>query len=385
MRKTASIFSLSSVVLLVFLVLSCNQLNEKESANQLDQSMAEDRKDSLITAKGACGSGLSKRSMILNASNKNEPKGMVFIPEGEFMMGGEPDKLALDREFPKHPVQVSAFYMDTHEVTNAQFAEFVKETGYITSAERDVDWEELKKQLPPNTPKPADSSLKAGSLVFTPTSGPVPLNDFSQWWRWVTGANWKHPFGPDSSIEGMDNHPVVQVSIEDAKAYATWAGKRLPTEAEWEWASRGGLEHSKYPWGDEHVEVGDPKCNYWTGKFPYDNTEADGFRYTAPVESYEPNGYGLYDMAGNVWEICTDWFDVEYYKRINASETLMNPIGPTRSYNPPNQYEQFKTLRGGSFLCNDSYCASYRVSARMPLEVTSSLNHVGFRCVKDVK
>jgi formylglycine-generating enzyme required for sulfatase activity len=309
---------------------------------------------------------------------------MVLIPAGTFMMGAE-GELALKREFPKHPVQVNSFYMDSHEVTNAEFKEFVEATGYKTIAEKAIVWEDLKKQLPPGTPKPPDSNLQPGSLVFTPREGIVDLSNYYQWWGWVNSADWKHPSGPDSSIEGKDNHPVVHIALADAKAYAKWAGKRLPTEAEWEWAARGNLKNATYPWGDKDVNEAPYECNSFQGTFPNTNTVADGFETTAPIGSFKPNGFGLYDMAGNVWEITSDLYDINYYATLSTTETTINPQGPNKSNDPNSPYAQHTVIKGGSFLCNDSYCASYRVSARMPLETDSAMNHVGFRCVKDVE
>lgn len=308
--------------------------------------------------------------------------GMVYIPGGTFMMGAEGEH-ALVREFPRHPVKVSPFYMDRHEVTNAQFEAFVRATGYVTVAEQPIDWDEISKQLPPGTPKPDPSVLEPGSLVFTPVNGVTNLDDWSQWWIWVHGADWKHPEGPDSSIEGREDHPVVHIAYRDAKAYAEWAGKRLPTEAEWEWAARGGLDSATYAWGTTDVNMSPPKCNFWQGQFPSENAMTDGYFSTAPVESFAPNGFGLYDMSGNVWEICADWYDERYYSRLSLTEATVDPKGPDTSYNPDSPYAMHRVMRGGSFLCNDSYCASYRVSARMPLEVDAATNHIGFRCVQD--
>lgn len=222
------------------------------------------------------------------------------------------DKEGRQDEYPQHKVKVSGFWVDATEVTNAQFAEFVAATGYITTAERAPVWEELKKQLPSNTPKPHDSLLVAASLVFTPPSYTVSLQNASMWWSWKAGANWRHPRGPESSIKGKEDYPVVQVSWEDAQAYAEWAGKRLPTEAEWEYAGRGGHQAKIFPWGNEPIEQGKPKANTWQGTFPVKNTEWDQFARLAPVKSFPPNDYGLYDMAGNVWEWCADWYDSEY-------------------------------------------------------------------------
>lgn len=310
-------------------------------------------------------------------------KGMVLVPGGVFDMGGDNNQADAD-ELPKHRVQVSAFYMDKTEVTNEQFATFVKATGYITIAERRPDWEQMKLSLPPGTPKPPDSLLQPASLVFKPTNGPVDLHDYAQWWSWVRGADWKHPEGPGSSIRGKEHYPVVHVSWDDAMAYCKWAGKRLPTEAEWEFAARGGKTNNIYPWGNEHVNSGQPKANSWEGKFPYYNERKDGYITTAPAGSYAPNGYGLYDMAGNVWEWCSDLYNYDYYKQL-AGKLTVNPKGPDRSYDPQEPYSIKRSLRGGSFLCNDSYCSGYRVARRMKSTHDTGLEHTGFRCVKDVK
>jgi formylglycine-generating enzyme len=309
--------------------------------------------------------------------------GMVLIPGGTFDMGGD-NKQADPDEYPKHQVQVSPFYIDITEVTNAQFKKFVAATGYITTAEKKPDWEEMKKTVPPGTPKPPDSVLVAAGLVFKPSAGPVDLTDYSQWWSWVKGANWKHPEGPQSSIAGKDNFPVVQVSWDDAMAYCKWAGKRLPTEAEWEFAARGGLINNIYPWGNDHVNAGPPKCNSWEGKFPYRNDSKDGYIIIAPVKSFAPNGYGLYDVAGNVWEWCSDLYNASYYKELEG-KTTVNPKGAASTYDPQEPYAEKRSLRGGSFLCNDDYCSGYRVARRMKSSHDTGLGHTGFRCVRDVK
>jgi len=319
----------------------------------------------------------------LNFNGDTSVKGMVLIKGGTFKMGGDNSQASED-EFPKHKVQVSSFWMDETEVTNAEFAKFVEATHYITTAEKKPDWEQMKETLPPGTPKPADSLMVAASLVFHPTSGPVDLNDYSQWWSWVKGADWKHPQGPNSNIKGKENYPVVQVSWYDAMAYCKWAGKRLPTEAEWEFAARGGLENKIYPWGNEPINSGKPKANSWGGNFPYYNDQKDGFTTSAPVKSFAPNGYGLYDMAGNVWEWCSDWYDVNYYKSF-GSTVAVNPTGPQKSFDPGEPYTPKRSLRGGSFLCNDSYCSGYRVARRMKSSPDTGLEHTGFRCVRESK
>jgi formylglycine-generating enzyme required for sulfatase activity len=308
-------------------------------------------------------------------------EGMVWIPGGRALIGasdgeGRPD------EYPQHQVEVDGFWMDETEVTNAQFQKFVAATGYITTAERAVDWEELKKQLPPGTPKPADSLLVAASLVFTSPAGPVSLNDASQWWRWKRGANWREPQGPGSTIKGKQDYPVVHVSWEDAQAYCKWAGKRLPTEAEWEFAARGGNGDAVYPWGTEGVEASKPKANTWQGVFPGKNTAWDGYTGTAPVKTFAPNSYGLYDMAGNVWEWCSDWYREDGYQQAKNS-VQKNPAGPTESFDPMEPTVPKRVVRGGSFLCHDAYCKGYRVTARMKTSPDTGLEHTGFRCVKD--
>lgn len=306
---------------------------------------------------------------------------MVWIPGGTFRMGAT-DQEGRPDEYPSHEVRVRGFWMDRHEVTNAQFAAFVKATGYVTTAERKPDWEEMKKQLPPGTPKPPDSVLVPGALVFVPTAGPVPLNDPSRWWRWVPGTDWRHPEGPGSSIEGKEQYPVVQVSWDDAMAYARWAGKRLPTEAEWEFAARGGRSGFKYPWGDEDPESGKPKANTWQGTFPNLNSSWDGHRGLAPVMSYPANPFQLYDMAGNVWEWCSDWYSSDYYK-VLAGSLSYNPKGPDQSHDAMAPTMPMRVIRGGSFMCNPSYCKGYRVTSRMMSSPDSGLENLGFRCIAD--
>lgn len=300
----------------------------------------------------------------------------VLIPEGTYLMGGKSDQADKD-EFPRHEVRISAFYLDVTEVTNSKFAEFVAATNYRTTAERDIDWEEIKTQLPAGTPQPADSLLAAGSLIFQATSGPVDLRDYSQWWKWTIGAHWQAPNGPGTDIAKLMDHPVVHVSWDDARAYCEWKGGRLPTEGEWEWAAMGGLNDSKYPWGNESVEKAFDKANFWQGFFPYENEKKDGYYSTAPVRSFPANGYGLYDMAGNVWEWCQDKYRADGYELDNENN---NPQGPMTSYDPVEPYAEKYVIRGGSFLCNDSYCSGYRVARRMRSTRDSGFSHTGFRC-----
>ncbi|WP_276496639.1 formylglycine-generating enzyme family protein [Pontibacter litorisediminis] len=309
-------------------------------------------------------------------------EGMVWVEGGTFLMGADNDQARPD-EYPKHKVSVDGFWMDAAEVTNAAFARFVEATGYVTVAERKPDWEELKKQLPPGTPKPDESLLVPASLVFVPPQGQVDLNNFASWWTWKEGANWRQPHGPGSSIKGRVDHPVVHISWHDAQAYAKWAGKRLPTEAEWEWAARGGKQGNIYPWGNEPINSGKPKANTWNGSFPTNNTRQDGYYHTAPVKAFAPNGYGLYGMAGNVWEWCADYYHSNYYSTVHTAEGVRNPSGPADSHDPDEPYAKKRVIRGGSFLCNDSYCSGFRVAARMKSTEDSGMEHVGFRCVQD--
>ncbi|HMB64455.1 MAG TPA: formylglycine-generating enzyme family protein [Eudoraea sp.] len=313
------------------------------------------------------------------------PENMVWIPGGRFVQGAVPgDQYAMAHEKPAHKVLVDGFFMDIHEVTNAQFTKFVEQTGYITVAEREIDWEEMKKQLPEGTPKPHDSIMQPGSLVFRKTKERVPnLYDFSQWWKWIIGANWKHPNGPGSSILGKENHPVVHIAYEDAQAYANWAGRRLPTEAEWEYAARAGQKDIAYYWGENEGALAE-MANTWNGEFPVSNDVSDGFELRSPVGSYPPNGYGLYDMAGNVWEWTDDWYNSKYYAEVAQSNVVVNPTGAASAYNANDPYAREKVMKGGSFLCNASYCASYRVSSRMATSLDSSLEHLGFRTVATV-
>ncbi|MFT5041678.1 MAG: sulfatase modifying factor 1 [Verrucomicrobiales bacterium] len=319
------------------------------------------------------------------AEGAESPGGMVWIPGGSFTMGSpDSDKLSHGVEKPAHPVKLSGFWMDATEVTNSEFAKFVEATCYVTLAEKDMDWEELKKQVPPGTPKPPDEQLKAGSMVFTPPENAVPLNNIRGWWSWVTGANWRHPEGPESDIKDRADHPVVQVSWVDATAYAKWAGKRLPTEAEWESAARGGLKSATFTWGDEPLSDEKPQANIWQGDFPHKNSKADGHVRTAPVKSYPKNGYGLYDMSGNVWEWCADWWRVDLYRhRVGKGDPVIDPDGPPNHFDPRHPHEKQRVTRGGSFLCHDCYCAAYRPAGRRGTAFDTGMSHIGFRCAKD--
>jgi len=279
---------------------------------------------------------------------------------------------------PVHRVRVDGFWMDRVEVTNRQFARFVAATGYVTVAER--------------TPTAADfpdapaENLVAGSVVFTPPAEPVPLDNHYRWWDFVRGANWRHPEGPTSGIEGREDYPVVHVAYEDAERYATWAGKRLPTEAEWEFAARGGLSGALYSWGDDLTPGGKWMANTFQGRFPLYDTGDDGFAGIAPVAQFPPNAYGLFDMAGNVWEWCSDWYRPDAYAQDMAEGGIsVNPHGPASSLDPAEPGQPKRVHRGGSFLCTEQYCTRYMIGTRGKGEVTTGSNHLGFRCVKSVK
>lgn len=304
-------------------------------------------------------------------SDERVPAGMIYLAGGTFLMGVE-HPMWPDAQ-PLHEVAVPSFYMDETTVTNAQFAAFVAATGYVTEAERPLD--------PADFPDVATDTLVPGSAVFAPPSHAVGLHDELQWWRYVPGACWRQPEGPGSSIEDRMDHPVVQITWEDARAYAKWAGKRLPTEAEWEYAARGGLAGKEFVWGEDIRPQGRYMANTFQGTFPHANSAADGYLGTAPVKAFPPNGYGLYGMSGNVWEWVSDWYSPGYYQQLVAQAPARGPRGP-----PADQaYQGFKVQKGGSFLCNDDYCAGFRPGARGHGDPHSTANHIGFRLVKDVQ
>ena len=314
---------------------------------------------------------------------------MVWIPGGEFTMGTD-DPASMPNERPAVAVKVDPFWMDRHDVTNAEFRKFVAATGYVTTAEKPVDWEEMKKQLPPDTPKPPDEKLRPGSLVYTPPGHKVDLRDMSNWWTWTNGASWKHPEGPKSNIDGKDDYPVVQVSWDDARAYARWAKKRLPTEAEWEFAARGGAKtNTRFWWGDEFRPGGRYMCNTYTGEFPVKDTAEDGYAGVSPWKAFPPNGYGLYDMAGNVWQWTADFYRADAHElaadhlAATGDKFYLNPKGPRGSFNPTNAVPEAveRVTKGGSFLCSVSYCESYRPTARRGTPPDTGTGHIGFRCV----
>ena len=322
--------------------------------------------------------------VVASESTTAAPPGMVWIAGGEFQMGSNEDAremcgvtdTVLDTQ-PVHRVRVDGFWIDATEVTNEQFARFVAATGYLTVAERAPKPEEY-----PGVPA---SALVPASAVFRPPPHPVPLDNAAQWWVYLPGADWRHPEGPGSTLLHRENHPVVHVAHEDAVAYATWCGKRLPTEAEWEFAARGGLEGAAYPWGSALTPGGRWMANIWQGDFPVRNSKEDGFEGTAPVGSYPPNHYGLYDMAGNVWEWTSDWYRPDTYARAaQAGVVARNPPGPSEaeSFDPQEPGVPKRVLRGGSFLCTAQYCTRYKVAARGKGAPATSSSHLGFRCVK---
>jgi formylglycine-generating enzyme required for sulfatase activity len=342
----------------------------------------------LLSMHGAMASAQETSAFKPTIENKSPapkpaPEGMAWIAGGEFSMGctGTCNGAAccgfatVADAVPVHRVYVDGFWMDATDVTNSQFEKFVQATGYRTVAEI----------APPKVkfPNVPPENLVPGSLVFTPTREPVSLDDYTQWWRFVPGANWRHPEGPQSNIEGRGNYPVVQVAYGDAVAYASWAGKRLPTEAEWEFAARGGLSGKLYPWGNEFTPNGKWMANTWQGTFPCKDTGADGFAGLAPVKSFLPNGYGLFDMAGNVWQWCGDWYRADYFRQLaGGGSVARNPKGPDSSFDPDEPGVEKRVQKGGSFLCTDQYCTRYMVGTRGKGEIDTASNHLGFRCVK---
>jgi formylglycine-generating enzyme len=300
--------------------------------------------------------------------------GMVWIPGGAFKMGSDRH---YQEEAPAHDVAVDGFWIDETPVTNAAFSRFVAQTGYVTLAEMPPD---------PNAyPGIKPEMIRAGSLVFTPSKGPVDLSQPLQWWSFEFGASWRHPRGPASGLEGLWDHPVVQIAYQDAQAYAVWAGKSLPTEAEWELAARGGRDGAAYAWGDVLQPGPKPLAKIWQGRFPWENLGTDGFAYTAPVRSFPANGYGLYDMIGNVWEWTDDWYEAQHPRGESPCCVPRNPRGgeQSRSYDPcmPDIPIGRKVLKGGSHLCAPNYCQRYRPAARYPQPIDTATSHVGFRCL----
>ncbi len=330
----------------------------------------------------ACGTGISIGKLLhqqptaVPAATVIDDRhlGMVAIPAGTFSMGSDDPRFP--DASPVHPVHVDAFWIDRTDVTNAQFEKFVAATGYVTVAEKKPD--------PATVPGAPPELLVPGAVVFSKPTGPVTLDNPMQWWRYVPGASWRHPEGPASDLRGKENHPVVNVAWQDAAAYAGWAGKRLPTEAEWEYAARGGLDRKPYVWGNDFRPAGKFMANTFQGHFPDDNTAEDGYAGTAPVGSFPPNGYGLFDMAGNVWQWCSDWYRPDYYATLttgNGGKVSTNPQGPDRSLDPDEPEIPKRVMKGGSYLCTDQYCGRFMPGSRGKGDPDTPLNHVGFRCV----
>lgn len=300
---------------------------------------------------------------------------MSWVPGGTFRMGSED---FYPEEAPTHTVSVDGFWMDRKQVTNAKFAAFVEETGYVTVAERHPN--------PEDYPGAPPESLVPGSLTFQKTKGPVDLRQINLWWNWTPGASWKHPKGPRSTINNREHHPVVHIANEDAEAYAAWAGKALPSEAEWEFAARGGLDGAVFVWGEEHFPDGKPAANTWQGEFPWQNLETDGFVGTSPVGTFPANGYGLYDMAGNVWEWTADWWTESHPAETEKPCCIPhNPRGGQMNQSFDPSQPQFriprKVVKGGSHLCAPNYCLRYRPAARRPQMIDTGTTHIGFRCI----
>ncbi|MBU3714521.1 MAG: formylglycine-generating enzyme family protein [Ferruginibacter sp.] len=353
--------SRTAMILFVFMFFSLNivqaQTVQKNKSSTCEKSCKAPSRRSAI----------QQASLNEVAAEKSSQNEMVLIKGGVFTMGSND----FEDSKPLHQVEVNSFWMDEHEVTNAQFAEFVKATGYITVSEHP-----LKKE---DYPGVSEEKLLPGSAVFIAPKQPVQLDNYLQWWQYVPGADWRHPFGPNSSIAGKENEPVVHVSYEDAAAYAKWAGKRLPTEAEWEYAARAGNNFEKYYWGKELKPCGKWPANIFQGHFPDLNNAEDGYVTTAPVKSFPPNAFGLYDMDGNVWEWCSDFYRPDYYS-VSVSK---NPRGPETSYDSEEPGIEKHVQRGGSFLCSDEYCIRYKAGSRGKGETGSAANNLGFRCVKE--
>jgi formylglycine-generating enzyme required for sulfatase activity len=334
-----------------------------------------------------CDSGLSRHSLhsvalvdkgnVVSAHNSDDPhrtkSGMVRIPGGRFWMGSD----HMSDAQPVHEVEVKAFWMDRTDVTNAEFSRFVKATGYVTIAERPLD--------PKEFPNLEPDELDPGSVVFTPPPGPISLDHPLAWWRFVRGANWRHPDGPGSDLRGKENYPVVQIAWPDAAAYAKWAGKRLPTEAEWEFAARGGHDRQDYVWGSEFRPKGKWMANTFQGHFPDKDSSEDGYAGVARVASFAPNDFGLYDMSGNVWQWVADWYRPDYYAQLGKQTSIaIDPQGPHDSYDPQELGVPKRVQKGGSYLCTDQYCERYMPGTRGKGDPQTGTNHVGFRCVRGI-
>ena len=378
------------IILSAWTIMSCkNQDNHPDHTNHANHSAHADHDHSHhelpVSPKGhnaVIKKYLDEIELIpIDSTEMSRTDYMSLIKGGTYDMGAE-GEAAVQDEFPKHKVTVDSFWIDITEVTNEDFTAFTSATGYLTTAERELDVNEILAQLPPGYELPPDFDTSPMSLVFEAVKKGKPASP-NTWWKPVADASWRHPQGPESSASDKPNHPAVHLSWFDAMAYCRWKGKRLPTESEWEYAARGRLTNQIYPWGNDPISP--QRANYWQGEFPYENLNKDGHISTAPVRSYEANAHGLYDMAGNVWEWCSDWYKNDHYREKVATQDLNNPTGPDISFDPDEPTIPKKVIRGGSFLCNDSYCSGYRVSARMKSSPDTGLEHTGCRCARSVE
>jgi formylglycine-generating enzyme len=372
---------LSSCIALLGMLTSCSGAHGDHRSSAIKSEV----RHSSASEGASCERGIAaaKRAALVTFADTSprpnnvsaptaSPRGMGWTPAGEFWMGAD-DPMFGDAR-PWHRVYLDGFWIDRTEVTNKQFARFIRTTDYVTVAERTPSAKDFPGVPPEN--------LVAGSVVFSPPDRPVALDDYFQWWNYVKGANWRHPQGLHSNLNGKEDHPVVHVAYQDAEAYCKWDGKRLPTEAEYEYAERGGLDRKPYAWGDTFKPGGKFMANTFQGHFPDKNTTEDGYATTAPVASFPPNGYGLYDLSGNVWEWTSDWYRPDYYQTLAAGgQVVRNPQGPDESFDPGEPGVAKKVQRGGSFLCTDQYCSRYKVGGRGKGEPDTGTNHLGFRCV----
>jgi formylglycine-generating enzyme required for sulfatase activity len=362
------------MLLVALAIYGAAQDHAKGSQNGLPQGIQAAHCDAGISRHSVRSKSLIEAADVsapAKAASRTAPDGMAWIPGGRFWMGTD----HMEDAQPVHEVEVKGFWMDRTDVTNEQFATFVKATGYLTVAERPLS--------PKEFPNLAPDELGAGSVVFTAPAHPIPLENPLAWWSFVRGANWRHPEGSNSDLRGREKYPVVHIAWPDAMAYAKWAHKRLPTEAEWEFAARGGLDRSNYVWGNELKPGGKWKANTFQGHFPDHNTSEDGYTGIAPVASFEPNGYGLYDMSGNVWQWVADWYRPDYYAQLGRDAApVANPQGPDDSFDPQEPGVRKRVQKGGSFLCTDQYCERYMPGARGKGDPQTGTNHLGFRCVR---
>jgi sulfatase modifying factor 1 len=370
-----SFFPAGRVLLLVLCICGIAQNRSARSQNSAVKDSHPAQCDRGVSRHALQPAALVGTAEVLDtsrpATSRDAPPGMVWIPGGRFWMGTEHTEDA----HPVHQVEVKGFWMDSTDVTNEEFSRFVQATGYVTIAERPLD--------PKEFPNLAPDELAPGAVVFTPPTVPVPLDHPLEWWRFVGGANWQHPQGPGSNLAGKEKYPVVQIAWPDAVAYAKWLGKRLPTEAEWEFAARGGRDRQTYPWGNELNPNGKWMANTFQGHFPYQNTSEDGYAGVAPVASFPPNDFGLYDMSGNVWQWVSDWYRPDYYAQLRRDEVASNPQGPPESFDPQEVGIAKRVQKGGSFLCTDQYCERYMPGARGKGDPETGTNHLGFRCVRE--